>query len=75
MQALLFYLIFVKVKAHLPKNAYIFLQRVPLIPRFFAAPPLFFPLHSLSFVLYYHPTGFHTCPSAARGVRSAPAVL
>lgn len=60
MQALLFYLIFVKSQGPFTENSYIFLQRVPLIPRFFAAPPLFFPLHSLSFVLYYHPTGFHT---------------
>lgn len=59
MQALLFYLIFVKSQGLFVANSHFFCKNASLTP-VSAASFLFFPLHSSVFVLYYLPTGFHT---------------
>ena len=60
MQALLFYLIFVKSQGLFVANSHFFLQKTPLYPRFSLRRFSFSLLHSSVFVLYYLPTGFHT---------------
>lgn len=59
MQALLFYLIFVKSQGLFVANSHFFCKKRPSNPGFRCAASLF-PLHSSVFVLYYLPTGFHT---------------
>ncbi len=59
MQALLFYLIFVKSQGLFVANSHFFCKKRLSYPDF-RWPLLLFPLHSSVFVLYYHPTGFHT---------------
>ena len=67
MQALLFYLIFVKSQGPFTENSYIFCKGCLSFPDFLPPRPSFFPLHSLPFVLYYHPTGFHTLSKRPSG--------
>ena len=59
MQALLFYLIFVKSQGLFVANSHFFAKSASPAP-ISSASFLFFPLHSSVFVLYYLPTGFHT---------------
>ena len=75
MQALLFYLIFVKSQGPFTENSYIFCKGCLSFPDFLPPHPSFFPC-ILSHLCYTTIRQVSTpCPSAARGVRSALAVL
>ena len=60
MQALLFYLIFVKSQGLFVANSHFFCKKRLSCPDFRCAASPFSLLHSSVFVLYYLPTGFHT---------------